>query len=181
MPRLFLGLPLDAATQQALDQFRAQQPAAPGVRWTPAVNRHVTLYFFGEIAPEMQDNLVALLTLGLRDAQAFELAFDRYCLAPRPRAPRMIWARYHKHAQFRELVQHLHSLYQQIDPQQQMRKSPVPHITLARLRQWPEGQPLAGPFPPLPALSVREAILWESTRQPGGTRYTEQARFGLRS
>ena len=42
------------------------QPHVGGLRWIPRANWHVTQYFFGNIEPEMLDNLIALLTLGLR-------------------------------------------------------------------------------------------------------------------
>jgi len=174
--RLFLGIPLDQATQQVLTQ--AHRIQAPGLRWVPPENLHITLYFFGAVPIEMSDNLHALLDLALAEVEGFRLTFDRYVLAPKPRNPRMIWARYHKHEAFRAWVQQLHTLYQQIDPSIQMRKSPIPHVTLARLRDWDgSGWPLE--IPPAPSLPVSNAVLWQSTLTPDGAQYEVRRRWKL--
>ncbi len=172
--RLFLGIPLDRATRQVLTQTHGIQ--TPGLRWIPPENLHLTLYFFGAVPIEMTDNLYALLDLALAEGEGFTLTFDRYVLAPKPRSPRMIWARYHKHEAFRALVQQLHALYQQIDPSIQMRKSPIPHVTLARLREWDgSGWPLGIPAPP--PLPVKHVVLWQSTLTPKGAQYEVKKRW----
>jgi 2'-5' RNA ligase len=177
MKRLFLGIPVDVATQRALRQWQQQQPARAGQRWVPAGNRHVTLYFFGAVPVEMMSNLQALLTLALQGQPRFDLPFEGYCLAPKASEPRMIWARYAKHPAFRALVQQVHQLYQQIDATQQIRKSPTPHVTLARLKQWDPTQSLPpGLAPPLP---VTDVVLWESVATAHGSRYEAQQRWTL--
>lgn len=176
--RLFLGIPLDPATQRVLTQ--AHHIQAPGLRWIAPENLHITLYFFGVVPIEMSDNLHALLDLALAEIEGFRLTFDRYVRAPKPCSPRMIWARYHKHEAFRDLVQQLHALYQQIDPSIQMRKSPIPHVTLARLRDWDgSGWPLRMPVPP--ALPVKNVVLWQSTLTPQGAKYEVRGRWKLRT
>lgn len=179
--RWFLGVALDASTVDTIRRCQAAQPDEGRLRWIPERNWHITLYFFGDVHVDMGDNLRALLSLGLRDVPPFTLEFDRYCLAPKPSEPRMIWARYQKQGPFRGLVQQLHQLYVQIDPTQQIRKSPIPHVTLARLRDWTPDISLNLEQPAPPPLTVDTAILWHSQRTPQGVVYEEVQRWPLRT
>lgn len=178
--RLFLGIPLPEALQEQLDTFQAIQPSNLGIRWTPRINRHITVYFFGGIPPEMMDNLKALLNLGLRNARPFELAFDRFCLAPKASRPRMIWARYQKQDVFKYLAQEIHQLFLQVQPKQQVRHDPTPHITLARLQEPESSQGLIWKnLPQINPLSVSQLVLWESTLALKGAPYEPLAHWDL--
>ena len=158
----------------------AAQPPVAGLRWVPPAHWHVTVHFLGAVPEEMLPNLLALMQVGLRDAEAFALPFEGYVLAPKPREARMVWARYGRVAAFRALVQGVQRLCAPVAPLPQApRKSPVPHITLARLRPPAMGLVLTS-GPPPPDLPVRELVLWHSTLQPEGAVYTELGRWPLR-
>ena len=151
-----------------------------GVRWIPEKNLHITIFFFGNVAEEMVDNLISLIQIGLKNRNPFELEFDRYTLAPRPDNPRMIWARYKKEPAFKQLVESMQRLYEQISPKQQNRKSPIPHVTLARMRDFAPGKKLdfKRHLPPK-YIKVEEIILWESELTPQGAVYKVVERFSL--
>ncbi|MEM6346076.1 MAG: RNA 2',3'-cyclic phosphodiesterase [Bacteroidota bacterium] len=179
--RLFLGIPIPPEISQTLYDFQENMPFQSGINWVKPRNFHITVYFFGAVPTERLDNLQVMLAVGLRRFQAFELSFDRYVLAPKPSEARMIWARYRKAGVFRALVQFIHSLYTQIEPSVQARKSPIPHLTLARIKQkekTPQGPWWDGPTPP-PKLSVNELVLWESTLFPEGPEYSVLRRYKL--
>lgn len=178
--RLFLGIPLPTSLTQALGTWQAQQPTASTLRWVAPELWHITIYFFGQVPEERKENLIALLEVGLKQTPTFTLDFDRLVLAPKPHEPRMIWARYQKHEAFRQLVVRLHRLYQQIDPHIQMRKSPIPHITLARLKTPDAAQEVSLDLPQDLAMEVNHCVLWNSTLTPSGPIYTEIASFSLK-
>lgn len=177
--RLFLGIPLPAKVLFSLNKFALPHRNLNHIRWVPVDNLHITVYFFDNVPEEQLQNLIALISVGLRQTRSFELVFDRYCFAPQAKDARMIWARYRKSDAFRDLVTCIHTLYQQIAPQQ-VRKSPVPHITLARLRDFTDHPLVNLRLNHPPQLVVGEVILWESHLRPEGAWYEVVHRFGLR-
>lgn len=168
--RLFLGAALPVAWQQTLNDWVSAQPRLPGLRWVPAENWHLTVYFFGGIPPEMLENLKGLLTLGLQGSVSFDLPFDGFALAPQPSRARMIWARFQRHPAFQALVDQIHPLFLQIQPNHQMRHKPIPHVTLARLRDPAAIEGLGWPSPPaesdfpLQKLTLYQSVLVEGNR-----------------
>lgn len=162
-----------------LMDFQYDHSELSGIRWVRRDLLHITLYFFGEIPVEMADNLVSLIQIGCKEFSPFTLSFEQYCYAPPRKAPRMIWARYQKHQVFKEMAVRLHSLFLQIRPDQQFRKSPIPHITLARLREVDQ-QSIIFPSTRLADLEVDQLILWESFLSPSGPEYEEIERFHLK-
>ncbi|MEL6593080.1 MAG: RNA 2',3'-cyclic phosphodiesterase [Bacteroidota bacterium] len=180
MQRLFLGIPVPVALRQVLHEFQQQLGDWPAIKWVPPVNFHITVYFFGGVPEERLENLQALLSLATQSISPFVLEYDRFVLAPKLDEARMIWARYHKTDAFREAVQSIHQLYEQIEPEQQVRKSPIPHITLARLRRT-LGQfelPSRTISPPQ-KLAVKELVLWESILEGESPEYRVIRRYPL--
>lgn len=169
--RLFLGISLPPDWRKAIQQWIESQPSINGLHWTPAANWHITQYFFGNIPPEMLDNLKALLTLGLKDAEPFSLELDQFCLAPQASRPRMIWARFHRHPVFQSVVEQVHPLFLQIQPEHQMRHKPIPHITLARIRQPDELDQIQWPLASPDSFPITELILFQSVQEEGRTHY----------
>lgn len=176
-----MGLELPTEWRQALAAFTAAHQQVPGIRWTPLQNLHLTTYFIGAVPTEILPNLMSLIQVGLSHLVPFDLTFSTLQFAPKASEARMIWAGFEKSSTFTHAVLHLHETLGPFLPQQQqVRKSPKPHITLARLRQF-EGfdqvdlhSPLA-----LKTLEVQEMILWESISGPAGVRYRELNRFIL--
>lgn len=179
--RLFLGIPIPPEIVQTLYDFQETMPFQSGISWVKPRNFHITVYFFGAVPTERLDNLQAMLEIGLKRFRPFDLSFDRYVLAPKPSEARMIWARYRKAGAFRAMVQFIHQLYEQIEPSVQARKSPIPHLTLARIKQKdkiPHGTWWDGPTPPK-VLPVNELVLWESKLLPEGPEYSVLRRYKL--
>lgn len=170
--RLFLGIPLPKESLQCIATFREAMPAHPYIRWVEERHLHITVFFMGKVPAEMLDNLQALIALGLKGFAPFEIDYEAFVLAPKPKEPRMYWLKLRKNFFFIELVNRIHRLYTQIDPDLQMRKRPTPHITLARLKNFDPSMtiPLGFPIPAKP-LKVDKLILWESTLRPEGVQY----------
>jgi 2'-5' RNA ligase len=194
---LFIGIPAPESIFSPIQSLRKAWAETPGIRWVPEENLHITVFFFGNVSAELIPNLIEMVRVSLREFPPFELIFDQFCLAPKPKNPRMIWARYHKAEVFRQLVNRITDLYEQISPKLQQRRSPIPHITVARLREVDVGRQLElppnvgvlGELPPNVGdwdgshynvtLPVEELVLWSSDLQPGGAVYEEVARFEL--
>ena len=95
--RLFLGIDLpDAVTHAAAaitDRLRARvEREAPQarLRWVPADNLHVTVWFLGEVREPAADQLIAALKPGLA-AQSFDLRVAGTGAFPPSAAPRVLW------------------------------------------------------------------------------------------
>ena len=180
--RLFLGIDLPTEMRHSLESYTRRHAGLPGIRWTATENLHLTTVFLGNVATEMLPNLVSLLQVALRDIPPFEMRFARIRLAPKARDPHMIWAQFEKQETWLRAVRQVHALYEQIQPQGEgeRRNSPIPHITLARLRPYCEIKQLnLGFFPDPTVLPVREMILWQSELSPAGAQYTVVERLGL--
>jgi 2'-5' RNA ligase len=178
--RLFLGIPLPPKVLRLLEAYQATHPAVEGLVWVRPELLHITQYFFGPVPAEMQENLQSLLSLALKNQAAFLLTFQRMTLAPPGKPARMIWARYQKSKAFKELSEQIHQLYAQVQPEIPYRKNPIPHVTLARLRQADNSWAITLPSRPLPDFVVKELLLWESSLGPEGPVYTQLARYRLR-
>ncbi|MEO0580871.1 MAG: RNA 2',3'-cyclic phosphodiesterase [Bacteroidota bacterium] len=181
--RLFLGIPLSGETHHSLEEVYKHYASEFDWNWTAPELYHITLYFFGEVPEERLPNMIALLQLALKDGILPPFVFDRYTYAPSKREARMLWARYQKDEAFKLLVQKIHALYQQIDPKIQIRKSPIPHVTLARFREKESLTrfPIQKLPPPPNILPVNQIILWNSVLMPSGPKYEEIVNFPLSS
>lgn len=179
--RLFLGISPPDYVLEGIRIYRQLFDSSDALGWVPDKNLHITVYFFGKVAVEQLGNLQALIQLALTEAKPLRLQFQRYTLAPHPEVSRMIWARYQKSIEFRTLVQRLHELYQQISPELQIRKSPIPHITLARFKASSQAPKPQLPLRPKNKLDfeTEELILWESIAGPEQTLYKAIRSFPL--
>ncbi|MDW3648691.1 MAG: RNA 2',3'-cyclic phosphodiesterase [Bacteroidia bacterium] len=180
MTRLFLGIPISPSIKEELLHFKEAQTAYTGVKWTAEEKLHITAYFFAEVAEEMLENLKSLLYIALKDQSSFDLEFEKYELAPPRQAARMIWARFKKSERFISLHEEVHALYSQIEKPIQRRKKPIPHITLARLKdQAPrEREDYTWKYS-CKDLSVDKLILWQSSLQPEGSIYEALEEYTL--
>ena len=172
MPRLFLGIPIPEPHCQQISRFVNEIPHQAGIRWVKPENYHVTLAFFGEVPAEMIHNLKEVLRVGLVNRSEFVLEFYTYSLAPSNQEPRMIWVRWKKNPNFQELSKKVNSFYKQLSSTHSFRKSPMPHITLARLKSGVDWKALSlQKGEALPILKVRKLVLWETRKHEDTVSY----------
>lgn len=182
MPRLFIGIPIPSLLNDDLDAFQQKRETAPAIQWTHNENRHITLYFFAEVPEEIMENLDAMLTSVIKEFAPFDLIFDEYVYAPPGKPARMIWGRLKKTETFTAFHHRIHQLYEQIQPGLQRRKSPIPHITLARLKRQMDDQQLdSSPAPKSPSIHVDKLVLWESVQSHLGSKYIARKIYELKA
>ncbi|MEO0896239.1 MAG: RNA 2',3'-cyclic phosphodiesterase [Bacteroidota bacterium] len=179
--RLFLGIKIPQDLSRELEAFCKQYSEESNIKWIPPHQFHITVYFFGGVRVEMIDNLKALLELSLKNRPTFELQLDKLAWGPTNKNRRMIWAKFIKRDEFRELVSHIHTHYLQIHPEQQIRKSPLPHITLARLKNDELERDIElNYYINQKKIKISELTLWESKLTDNGPEYQEISHYTLK-
>ena len=178
--RLFIGASLPESYVSTIQDFIGELPEDAGIRVVPKENLHITVAFFGKVQIEMIPNLMSLIQLCLKDIQPFSLEVEGWKLAPKAKDPRMIWLSMKRNDPFTALAHQLIRSFDQIQPTQQFRLKPIPHITIARLRHPLVASEIkleqALPVTPLP---INQLMLWESTLLPEGPVYKEVNSFSL--
>lgn len=176
--RLFIAAPVPANLKAI---FRQHQPSftSEAVRFIPEANLHLTVHFLGEVPAEQ----VPAITQALQEVASSHLAFSLQlqCLepGPKPKAPRLIWARFRPHPAFAGLCA---AVFAQLAIRSPDHADYIPHITVARFRK-------DAPRPVhLPVLKLTEAqitlpvaslALWQSELQSPHPVYSILAEFPL--
>lgn len=178
--RLFIGAPLPEQMMQEILSFQRKHQGVERVRWVSRQNLHVTTLFIGRIEGndlgEVQDKLEKLT----KDIKHFGIRFERFCYAPKLSDPKMIWARFHREDRFTELVNALRAGLDSFLEPQESRKDPVPHITIARLKNFSHLDKISmNAHVGAHQLPIRKLHLWESVLDPQGAIYTAKATYEL--
>lgn len=158
--RLFVAATLPEALKQQL-QDQLQLFRDPPIRFVPAQNLHLTFFFIGNVPVQQLAFIKEAVGKVAQRHQPFKLDFACTEPGPKPRHPRLVWARFLEQEAFSELSRDLTDALAEIPPKQQ---KAIPHITLARFRKdtpAPGGLPTVSPQEPL-QLEVREVALWQS-------------------
>jgi len=180
--RLFIGSPIPTGVKQQMQIFIDQHRHIEGLRWIPLENLHITVCFLGNVPEETLANLQEMIKVGLKSFSPHILSFKCYCFGPNSRKPRMIWTRWEKHEDFKNMTTGLYRLYDQLVQYQQYRKSPIPHATLARIKDnnhLSEIDFSQSIKPEQLCLPIDKLILWESQLTPGGVTYIPLSQFDL--
>lgn len=175
--RLFIAAPIP----QALKEYLLQQAAGyshEAIRPVPADNLHLTLYFIGNVPQEQLPNIQAICAHMAGQFAPFTLQLDAIEPGPKPRAPRLIWARFGSSEPFTQLSR---SLTQALSPTPPPLRPSIPHVTLARFRK--DKPAPYGLEPLLPessyTLPVAEIAIWHSELASPHPRYTIWHRYPL--
>ncbi|WP_114783390.1 RNA 2',3'-cyclic phosphodiesterase [Botryobacter ruber] len=158
--RLFVA----AALPPALTEYLARESAQyqdTSVRLVPAQNLHLTLFFIGGTPLEALPELEEKIQQAVLPHAPFQLTLQCLEPGPRPRKPRLVWARFQESHPFEQLVRDL-TLH--LSPQPQQQKKAIPHITVARFRK---GKPVPASLPTIQppeeiTFTVATVGLWKS-------------------
>jgi len=175
--RLFVAAALPGALKQRL-QEQLERFRHPAIRFVPEANLHLTLYFIGNVPRQQLEEIEKTLAQVAQRHQPFTLAFACTEPGPKPRHPRLVWARFAEHAAFAALSHELTAALAETLPKQQ---KAIPHVTLARFRKdkpAPEGLPTVSSDAPI-ELTVQEIALWQSQLASPHPVYTVVETFGL--
>lgn len=181
--RLFAAVPLPeparAGVAGLLDRLRRRDLP---VRWVRDEGLHLTLKFFGEVAPDRLEKIEEAIRVANEGSAPLAMRLDELGAFPNARRPRLLWVGLDAPPALELLQDRLERQCGAIGFEPE--GSPFrPHITLGRVRQ---GQrcPLrfvveAGrPVEQIPFLAT-ELVLYESVPGEGGQRYEPRLTVGL--
>lgn len=179
--RAFVAWNPAPAELDALESLQAElrrERDAPGYRWIPREQLHLTLRFLGEVDPERQAKLEpALAALALREAPfAAQVAGWQYL--PGRHAPRVLVLRIESRGAMERLAAGVESVVREAGFARERRPF-LAHLTLARtafLERLPE--PFLAPPPPI-GLAIDHVALVRSDLASQDARYRTVARFAL--
>lgn len=130
-------------------------------RPVPLQNLHLTLFFIGNVPTADLDTIRKKVKDAVQQCKPFTLELAAVEQGPKPRSPRLIWARFNDNAEFTKLSK---MLAQALAPDEPNKLKPTPHITLARYRKSiarPEIKPAVLPEKSI-TLPVTTVGIWKS-------------------
>jgi len=180
--RAFLAISLpDEARARVAEGAERLHAAAPGARWVPPENLHLTLKFLGEICEDDVPRLVERTSAKLAREAPFEVAFAGFGAFPNAREARVLWLGAARGAgALAKLARKLDAAARAIGAERERRPFAA-HLTLARLREPARVEIERIPSPEDVAFTVEEVVLYESRPSPGGPRYVPLAHLPLRA
>ncbi|RNI30572.1 RNA 2',3'-cyclic phosphodiesterase [Rufibacter latericius] len=175
--RLFVAASLPENVKSYLVQAR-EAYTGPAIRQVPEQNLHLTLYFIGNV-PMTEDTYIrqTLMQVAQRHSR-FTLSLEQLEPGPKPRSPRLIWARFSQNEAFSKLSQ---ELTQALSPAPPKQEKFIPHVTLSRFKKEgavPKDLPLITP-PSEVLYPVSSFALWQSQLASPHPIYTIVEEFPL--
>jgi len=177
--RLFVGLDLPPAVVSHLEQLMERLRPVASIHWSPPENLHITTKFIGEWPEDRLDELKAALT-ALDPRPSIPVHIRRVGFFPNPHSPRVFWCGIEAPG--------LEALATATDRATTSLGIPgetrvfSPHLTLARIKERLNLQPLREAIASLPLLDfgafrVDRFFLYRSQPGRGGSVYTKLAEF----
>jgi 2'-5' RNA ligase len=160
--RLFTGLDLPAEVVHNLEQLLERLRPTARIHWTFPANLHITTKFIGEWPIPVHVCKVGFF--------------------PNPHAPRVFWCGIEAPG-LETLAEHTDGATAALGIARETRAF-SPHLTLARIKERLDLQPLRQAVAALPSLDFGEFqaasfFLYQSTLKPSGSVYTKLAEFPL--
>jgi 2'-5' RNA ligase len=179
--RLFAGLDLPQDVVRNLEQLLDQIRPTATISWSPPSNLHITTKFIGEWPEERVDEVKEALA-GLPSRPAIPVQIRRVGFYPNPHSPRVFWCGVEAPG--------LDVLAADTDRAtaalgiESEKRAFSPHLTLARIKERGDLQPLREAIVALPSLefgsfAADAFFLYRSQPRRSGSVYTKLAEFPL--
>jgi 2'-5' RNA ligase len=177
--RLFTGLDLPAEVVGNLEQLLRQLRPVARIGWSPPANLHITTKFIGEWPEERLGELQqALASLPARPP--IPVHIRKVGFFPNPHSPRNFWCGIDAPG-LPELATEIDRATAALGIAREQRAF-SPHLTLARIKEKPDLQPLREAIAAQPSLEFGQFtavsfFLYRSQLHPTGSVYTKLAEF----
>lgn len=185
MIRAFLAIDLPDSYQAGLSAVQDYlKQSGADVSWTKVANIHLTLKFFGDIAPDQIGAITAAASPAAGATPALTLGVAGVGTFPGPKNPRVIWLGLCGQTELLgRLARELEKAFVPLGFPPEKRAF-TPHLTLGRVRS-PRGREALArllqskTLPDFLEFKVRELVLYQSTLRPQGALYTPLEKIPL--
>jgi 2'-5' RNA ligase len=179
--RLFTGLDLPPGVVARLEDLLNHLRPAARIHWSPPANLHITTKFIGEWPEERLDELTGALA-GVPVHGPVPVHIRNVGFFPNPHSPRVFWCGIDAPA-LPGLAAGTDRACAALGIEAETRAF-SPHLTLARIKERLDLQPLRETIAALPSLDfgefeARSFFLYRSQMRAGGSVYTKLAEFAL--
>jgi len=130
--RIFIAINFPADLKKALIFYQKKWAELP-VRWTKGENLHLTLAFIGYVGDSEVLGILEESKRGTEGHHPFSINFNRICLGPPDKAPRMFWVEGEKNRNLAILRYGLEKELLGVQSEKEIREF-KPHITLGRIK-----------------------------------------------
>jgi 2'-5' RNA ligase len=177
--RLFTALDLPGEVVHNLESFVARIKPTARIHWSPPSNLHVTTKFIGEWPSDRLAELQIALA-AMRERPAIEVSIANVGFFPDEHSPRVFWSGIQAEG-LEALAADTDSATASVGVARETRAY-SPHLTLARIRDRVDLQPLHNAIAATPSLdfgrfTARSFFLYRSEMRPAGSVYTKLAEF----
>jgi 2'-5' RNA ligase len=177
--RLFTGLDLPPEVVDNLDQLIGRLRPAARIHWSPAQNLHITTKFIGEWPEERLDELKTTLA-AVTARRPIPVHIRKVGFFPNPHAPRVFWCGIEAPG-LADLAAATDGATAPLGIPSEKRAF-APHLTLARIKERVNLQPLRELIAGLPSLDFGQFtadrfFLYHSRLSPSGSVYTKLAEW----
>jgi 2'-5' RNA ligase len=179
--RLFTALDLPPEILQNLEGFLARLRPTARINWSPVSNLHITTKFIGEWPEEKLNALTAALS-AIPPRDAIPVHIRKVGFFPNPHSPRNFWCGIEA-AGLAEIAADTDRATASLGIASDKRAY-SPHLTLARIKERIDLQPLREAIAAFPSLEfgrfdAGSFFLYRSQLRPTGSVYTKLAEFTL--
>lgn len=173
--RLFLALPVYSFFHQEIDAFlKLHKNDELPYKWTPVSSLHITLHFFGDLAVQDKERVIAAMPAALDGVQAVQVRLEGIAAFPSQGDPRIIYAGVHSDTMESLLPLHdsVCAALKKLGFETQTRTY-RPHVTLCRIKVKDQKDWLkqAWRFPKTYQKTVSQVALYRSRLAPSGARH----------
>jgi len=173
--RLFTAIDLPGEIVRNLEELLNKLRPTARINWSPPSNLHITTKFIGEWPEGRLDELTAALA-GLAFRPAIPTAIRRLGFFPNPHSPRVFWCGIEAPG-LEALATDTDKITASLGIASEARAF-SPHLTLARIKERLDLQPLREAIAAMPSLDfgrfdARSFFLYQSKLRPTGSVYTK--------
>ena len=179
--RLFFGLDLPAETVHSLETLMDRLRPMARIQWSQPSNLHITTKFIGEWPDGRLPELKAAVA-AIAPRAPIQVHVRRVGFFPNPHAPRVFWCGIEAPG-LEGLARDTDRATAALGVAPEARAF-SPHLTLARIKERPDLQPLREAIAAQPPLDFGQFeasrfFLYQSQLRPSGAVYTKLAEFPL--
>jgi RNA 2',3'-cyclic 3'-phosphodiesterase len=180
--RLFVGLDLPQEVVRGLERLLDELRPTARIQWSPPANLHITTKFIGQWPEERLPELNAALA-AIPGRDPIHVHIRRVGFFPNPHAPRIFWCGIEAPG-LDKLAADTDAATSTLGIESEKRAF-SPHLTLARIKERLDLQPLREKIAALPSLDfgafdARSFFLYLSKPGPKGSVYTKLSEFPLK-